>query len=195
LIFIYEKFIDPLLSKIREKISEIVSNSSTVIDIGFGTGALVFELANKCKKVIGIEISEKLVKHALQQKEKRRINNVEFFLSNESFHQKLPVKKFDYGIACMVFHTISEDERISLLKKIKSLALKIILVDYEAPLPKNSTGITIRMIEFIAGKEHFFNFKSFIKSGGLYPLIDEMGLKIEEKYSFMNGAIALLKIG
>ena len=195
MIFLYEKFIDPFLSEIRKKIYEIIDDSSTVIDIGFGTGTLAFELADKCKKVVGIEISKKLVKHASYKKEKKRINNVEFFLSNGNFYQKLPIKKFNYGIACMVLHTISEEERIPLLKKIKSLAFKIILVDYEVPLPKNSTGITIRMIEFIAGKEHFLNFKSFIKNGGLYPLIDKLGLKIEEKYFFMNKAVVLLKIG
>jgi len=194
LIFLYEKFIDPLLSDIRKKIYEIIDKSSTVIDIGFGTGALAFELADKCKKVVGIETSEKLVKHASSLKEKKGINNVEFFLSNQT-KSKLPVKKFDYSVSSMVLHTICEEERIPFLNRIKSFAIKIILVDYEIPLPKNSTSITIKTIEFIAGRRHFLNFKSFIKNGGLYPLIEETGLKIEEKYFFMNGAIVLLKIG
>jgi len=193
-ILFYEKCVDPFLNQIREKIYEIINKSSTAIDVGFGTGALVFKLANKCRKVVGIEISEKLVKHALHRKKEKNINNVEFLYLDENSKQNIINKKFDYAIACMVLHTISEKERISFLNKIKSFASEIIIVDYEAPLPLNLTGLTLRIIEFVAGKNHFSNFKSFINKGGLYPLIEKIGLKINEKYFFMKGAVTLLKM-
>jgi ubiquinone/menaquinone biosynthesis C-methylase UbiE len=162
------------------------------LDIGFGTGALVFELSKKCSKVIGIEISDKLVKHASQRKKEKKISNVEFILLSDN--RILQNQEFDYAAVSMVFHTISEIERINLIKKISKLTSKIIIADYNVPIPFNPSGIFIRTIEFLAGRNHFKNFKNFIKKGGIYHLTKGIHLKIEKELYLMNGIIALLKI-
>ena len=56
---VYGFFIDPLISGSRKCISSLIENGSTVIDIGFGTGSLVFFLSNKCNRILGIELSKK----------------------------------------------------------------------------------------------------------------------------------------
>ena len=60
----YAEFVVPWEKEIGEIISNFIENESTVIDIGCGTGAIVFRLAEKCKRVIGIELSLKMIQYA-----------------------------------------------------------------------------------------------------------------------------------
>ncbi len=64
----YAKYFDPWEKEIREIIYNFIENDSSVLDVGCGTGALVFYIAEKCKQVIGIELSLKLLHFANQEK-------------------------------------------------------------------------------------------------------------------------------
>jgi hypothetical protein len=80
-----------------------------------------------------------------------------------------------------VIHEVNEDERITLLKEVASVADKIIIGDYLVPRPGGFGSFLTQVIEFIAGKEHYRNFKSYVAKGGLHYLADKAGLKIVEE--------------
>ncbi|MBI2463677.1 methyltransferase domain-containing protein [Candidatus Peregrinibacteria bacterium] len=61
---LYEMLIDPFFKEIRDSMSAQIKSGSSVIDIGCGTGSFVFELAEKCKLVVGVEISSKMFERA-----------------------------------------------------------------------------------------------------------------------------------
>ena len=50
--------------------------------------------------------------------------------------------------------------------------------DYLVPRPKGFGSIVSEAIEFIAGREHYRNFKSYVANGGIYYLADKAGLKV-----------------
>ncbi len=74
----------------------------------------------------------------------------------------------------------------------KRVAHKIIIVDYAVPLPKNYTGIGSRVAEFLAGKEHNQNFKSYYKLGGLPEILKSNNLKIEKSKLMGKGAFQMV---
>src|SRR3989344_316848 len=74
----YEIFIDPVFKEIRKIITEQIRDGSRVIDIGCGTGALVFDLSEKCAHATGIELSSKMFSHANKLKKIYGIKNVDF---------------------------------------------------------------------------------------------------------------------
>jgi len=74
----YERFIDPLIGGLHVYISKQVPSKSTVIDACCGTGQLAFKLAVQCDKVIGIDISPKMIEVANKKKNKLGMTNVEF---------------------------------------------------------------------------------------------------------------------
>ena len=55
----YDKVIAPNQDKAFRVAKDMMNKQSSVIDVGCGTGRLSFQLADKCKKVDGIDLSEK----------------------------------------------------------------------------------------------------------------------------------------
>jgi hypothetical protein len=60
----------------------------------------------------------------------------------------------------------------------KEVADKIIIGDYITPTPNTFWGKLNVVVEYLAGTDHYNNFKLFVKSGGLNSLIKETGLEL-----------------
>jgi hypothetical protein len=51
----------------------------------------------------------------------------------------------------------------------------------------------VNLIEFFVGKEHWRNFKSYQKEGGLIKLLERNGLKPEKIDYLKNGLLVAIK--
>jgi SAM-dependent methyltransferase len=174
----YDVVIAPNQDKLFEQVKNLIEPGSRVIDIGCGTGRLEFAIAGKCQFVLGIDLSEKNIDRAnlrLIQNPNDKIsflhNNVQELTGKGQLH-------FDYAILTYVIHEVDEEERITLLNEIALIADKIIIGDYLVPRPKGFSGFLSEVIEFIAGSEHYRNYKSYMANGGNYHLANMAGLKI-----------------
>ena len=58
------------------------------------------------------------------------------------------------------------------------VADKIIIGDYVVPKQNGFAGRLTEVIEFIAGSEHYRNYKNYMNNGGIYQLADKAGMKI-----------------
>jgi SAM-dependent methyltransferase len=179
----YDKIIAPNQDKLFGQIINLIEPKSTIIDIGCGTGRLEFALADKCISVLGIDLSKKNIDRAnltLIQHPKTKLSfqhgSLREIISGGSVH-------FNYAILTYVIHEIIEEERIDLLKEAAMVADKIIIGDYLVPRPQNFGSFISEVIEFVAGREHFRNFKSYVASGGIYTLADRAGLKVIDEIS------------
>lgn len=85
---------------------------------------------------------------------------------------------FDLAILTYVIHEVDEPERIPLLNAISRIAHKIIIGDYPVPGLKGFGGLLRDVVEFIAGPEHFRNYRSYLANGGIHNLAHEVGLRI-----------------
>ena len=84
-----------------------------------------------------------------------------------SFHHRnlseIPTGKqayFDYAVMTYVIHEVNEEERINLLKEMAKVSNKVILGDYIVPRPEGYDGFISKTIEFLAGREHYRNYKT-----------------------------------
>lgn len=71
-------------SLLLNKIKANLENSSMVYDLYCGVGTISLAIANKCKKVIGIEVVKNAVINATKNKSLNNISNVEFLLKDLS---------------------------------------------------------------------------------------------------------------
>jgi len=75
---------------------------------------------------------------------------------------------------------------------------RIVIVDYTIPRSNNimsSIGrVVIKIIERIAGGEHYKNYRDFMKKGGLYGLIKKHNLQIQEERIAYRGNLGILKL-
>jgi hypothetical protein len=70
------------------------------------------------------------------------------------------------------------EQRLSLLKGISEISEKIIVGDYLVPRPKGFGNVLNEIVEFAAGKDHYYSFKTFVKHKGIAGLLNESGLRI-----------------
>ena len=177
----YDKLIAPNQDRMFRKIKELIEPGSEILDVGCGTGRLEFFLSDKCKKITGIDLSEKNIVQAEKKLKRSSHDNIYFkhtgfenFIKNNSL-------TFDYVISTYVIHELPYEERLSLLKGISAISEKIIVGEYLVPRPQGLWNILNEVVEFAAGKDHYNNFKSFVRHNGIAGLLNESGLKIHQE--------------
>jgi len=174
----YDKLIAPNQDSLFAQIKDLIEINSKVIDIGCGTGRLEFALADKCKTVMGIDLSKLNIETAQRTLDSHPDSKISFQHCNVSELVTKDQPRFDYAVLTYVIHEVNEEERINLLNEIARVADKIIIGDYLVPRPKGFWSNITEVIEFIAGTEHYRNFKSYVKNGGIEYLANKAGLKI-----------------
>jgi len=191
---IYSAGVDPGLKDTRQTILNLVSENSQVIDICCGTGELVFTLANKCDRVVGVDYSSKMIAFAKNQKASRSFVNVDFSLENAMDLSKFKEKEFDLSIMSLTLHEMHPSIRIAVLKEARRISKQILILDYKTPAPMNWNGITALFFEFVAGYDHLKHYLHYRDKGGLDYLLDETGLERESEIIAQNGTIEIVKI-
>ena len=190
----YDKIIAPNQDRMFNQIKNMIKPNSNVLDIGCGTGRLSFQLSDHCNNVIGVDLSSKNIKVA-NTKKNNQYSNVNFIHADGNILKNIFNDKFDYAVITYVIHEMPEAERIKFLFEVKDVSNQIIIGDYLAPQRKTFWGLLNEIVEYLAGKDHYNNFKNFLSNGGIDFLIAEAGLqKIKEiKNKPQTSHIVLLK--
>ena len=173
----YDNLIAPNQDTMFKLISSLIDENSSVIDIGCGTGRFDFRIASKCKSVTGVDPSSKNIGTALNHLNRSNFKNINFIHGSTADIIKNN-ERFDYAVITYVIHEIPLSKRNSFLKTVHDVANKIIIGDYLVPRANGFWNILNEAVEFAAGKEHYKNFKLFVKHGGLNALIKENNFEI-----------------
>lgn len=188
----YGTFVDPLLTRLRMKVSAEIKNDETIIDIACGTGAQVFVLSGRALQVTGVDLSQSMIDFANRRLRKTGLKNVTFHTEDATRLEQFGDKSFDVAAMTLALHQFEPGLYEPILSEMKRVAKRIVIVDYAVPLPKNYTGIGSRMAEFMAGREHNRNFKLYYKTGGLNSILPEHGLKIQKSAFAAKGAFQIV---
>lgn len=174
----YDTFIAPNQKELFAQIIELIEPKASIMDIGCGTGFFSFSVADKCQSVLGIDLSKRNIDRANQNLQNVLSYNISFRHTDieniiaESQHH------FDYAVMTYVIHEVNENERIKLLQNMAKVADKIIIGDYLIPRPNDLAGKVVKAVEFIAGSEHYRNFRTYEANGGIAYLADKAGLQV-----------------
>ncbi len=174
----YDVIIAPNQDNLFGQIKNLIAEGSSIIDIGCGTGRFEFAIADKCGSVLGIDLSEKNINRAKKTLFKQSDGKISFHHGNLAEIINEGKSHFDVAILTYVIHEVNKEERTDLLKQIAGIADKIIIGDYIVPKPEGLQGFLSELIEFVAGREHYRNYKSYMADGGLPFLAESAGLKI-----------------
>jgi SAM-dependent methyltransferase len=66
--FLYEKLIAPQSERLQTFLTVFAKKGGTALEVGCGVGALSFKLAAKCSKVVGVDISQRMISYAERKK-------------------------------------------------------------------------------------------------------------------------------
>ena len=173
----YDNLIAPNQDRMFGEIKNLIEPNSSVVDVGCGTGRFSFSIADRTNMVVGVDLSSKNITTANQTLQRYPNNKISFLHTNLA-NLVLQNHHFDYAVMTYVIHEVNSEDRIPLMNEMAKIADKIIIGDYLVPTTKGFWSILNNIVEFLAGKEHFSNFKNFVTNKGLHGLAEKTELKI-----------------
>lgn len=176
--FFYQLFIDPLLSSVRLSVTSLIHPGENVIDIACGTGVLSVEMAGKAGYVSGIDISEEMIITAQNTATKKKVSNILFEQADATDLSRFTDNSFDVAVTSMSTHQFDRAVAVKVLSEMRRVARRIIVADYNCPMVPGAAATLARTIEFLAGGDHYRNFRTYMNHGGIKSLAKEAGLKI-----------------
>ena len=174
----YDKFIAPNQDRLFGQIKDLIEPNSNIIDVGCGTGRFSFSVSDKCKSVLGIDLSTRNIERANLILAENPNDKISFQHKNISAIISGGKEQFDYAVMTYVIHEVDEEKRVNLLKETAQVADKIIIGDYLVPKPKGFWSGLNEIVEFVAGSEHYRNYKNYTANGGIYYLANKAGFRI-----------------
>jgi hypothetical protein len=190
--FLYRLLIDPLLRSARDHVIERIRKDATLIDIASGTGTLVFEAASKCSGVTGVDLSESMIRNGNKKRDRLGLGHVNFILADAGELSMFKNKQFDYAVLSMAVHQFPEAARTSILAEAARVASSLFIIDYHYPVAANTSGLAVKTIEWLAGREHNRNFRNYCRNGGLNPLIKALNLHVEHEARLKGRTLTVL---
>lgn len=110
-------------------IEKLLPRDLVLADIGCGTGSLTFELARIAQKVIGVDLSQEMLRRAREVAAEKALQNVEF-RRGDALKLPLESRSVDAGFCVMVLHFLSDPQRaIAELCRITRSGGYVIVVD------------------------------------------------------------------
>ncbi|KJU86434.1 type 11 methyltransferase [Candidatus Magnetobacterium bavaricum] len=187
----YSKIIDPATEEIRHEIGSFIKDNSSVIDIGCGTGKLAFELSRRCKRVVGADLSPRMINFANSQKLRHKLSNVDFIHTDAANALNID-QEFDYAVMSLVLHSVTLIEEIKIISNLKKIAKCFIFADYAVPQPRNTKGLITFLAEFAAGGSHFKAYREFMRNNGLDNLTRQCGLSVKGQITDKAGTYKVI---
>ena len=186
--FLYEKFIAPQSDRLQTLLTIFAKKGSTALDIGCGTGDLTFKLAAKCERVVGVDLSQRMISHAEKTRQKLGTTNVKFVCANAlDLASRFP-DGFDVVTLVLFLHEIDESTRAEVVGGLLALSDTLIIADFSAPFPQSAAGWRLKLQEFIAGSRHYNNFKNWMENGAIDGFVESLNLKVRKTIPWENEA-------
>ena len=113
--------------------------------------------------------------------------NTELFIAKRIFSDKSAKKGISNSIVTIAVIGIALGLAVMILSEMKRIASKVVIVDYNHPMPKSFSRSIAYGIERIAGGDHYRNFAVYMKKEGIRYFTERSGLLINSQHVRGNG--------
>lgn len=189
------------LKDLRKTVFEFCQDKKEkkILDIGCGEGDQLFYFRKKEPRsfLFGVDINKDSIARAKKKLKKLTFDNLKFLTCDG---KNLPFEDnyFNFVLISLLLHENKKEDAFLVINEATRVLKNngyLILADFNAPLLKNFSGVTIRMIEFLVGRENFKNFNNYLKIGGLdYFLKKLKNFKKEEEKFLISNTVKVLKL-
>ena len=190
----YDRFIAPNLDETFRIMMAMMDKNSSILDVGCGTGRFVFQAGKRVQQATGFDLSSRNISVAKSNQKIIGLDNVSFVHGNAESLGTYFTTRFQFSTISHVIHEMPKEIRLGVLNNMRKISDEIIIGDYFVPQPNNVRGISNRIAEFFAGFDHFRNYLSFVKAGGLSALIKEANMTILQEKIGTHGTSHILRI-
>ena len=184
----YDTIAGPL-SRLRETVVDFTGaeKGSQILDVATGTGKQAFAYAKRGYDVVGIDLSEGMVKVANR---KNRYKNAKFQVADAT---SLPFDENSFNVvsASFALHTMPPTIRRKVMKEMARVTKRagtMVIVDFALPLNKPGKCLVYNMVRVPMGK-HFVEFTH----SDLEGLLKESGIETREERRAILGGVRILR--
>ena len=169
------KTADRVLAPLRNQVIDLIDSGHSVLEIGCGTGDLLFKASKKIELGLGVDLDQGMIEFANKRAQEENIENLEFVHTgiNELTHSLN--NTFDISTTTLCLHEMGEKDAIYSLSLLAKYTAKIVVADYAVPT-KAYSKFSIEVDELISG--HYRKFTSYRKNGGVPYLTKMAGLRV-----------------
>jgi len=191
----YDTIFEPLNSGLRAIGMKLFppQPGMKVLDIGCGTGAHLKLYQKAGCEVYGIDTSPSMFEQA-----KEKLGEDANLHFGDASNMPYPDNHFDLITSSTVLHEMPSEVRSNVLEEAKRVLKTdghILLIDFHTGPFKPLKGWfykgIITIAEIVAGREHFRNYRQFMRTGGLSKLIEKHGLKVEQQKILSGGNMVI----
>jgi len=191
----YDKIFEPMNKGLRNTGFKMfnVKPGMNVLEIGCGTGSFLKMYQKENCSVNGVDLSSAMIEQA-----EKKLGKNAVLLKESASKLSFEKNQFDLILSSTVIHEMSPEIRKEVLREAKRVLKpdgRILLIDFYPGQIKNFRGfysrVAVLIFEMLAGRDHFLNYRNFIKSGGLSYLIKSANLETENQKIVGEGNFGL----
>ena len=187
---IYNRLIDPLTAGLRRDIISASAAYENIIELACGTGKLARQFAKEKAHVLGVDLDPGMIAYAFSRKEKELNGKLDFAVADLTKLSGIVKNKFHAATMSLALHQFDPALWELILVEAFKVSDHLIIGDYNDTLPGGFYGGMVYVIERLAGKEHYKNFRSFLKEGGVPGIADKYGYEVKMKKPSGSGVFA-----
>jgi SAM-dependent methyltransferase len=165
---------DKVLSPIRNELIGQVNAGSSLLDIGSGTGDLLFRCASKLSRGLGVDLNKEMIRYAEEKRRKEGVENIKFICGDI---RSLEEEKYDIATSTLCLHEVGQEVACEILELMVNNSKKVLVADYTSA--KGFFGkVGIEIDEMFSG--HYGNYRKYKKSGEIPFYANRVGVDIRD---------------
>ncbi|MFC1547255.1 class I SAM-dependent methyltransferase [Candidatus Neomarinimicrobiota bacterium] len=183
----YDTIIEPLNAGLRQIGLKMMppEPGQRVLDVGCGTGTHLDLYRQAGCKVFGIDLSSAMLDVARQ-----KLGDQAQLLLGDASRMPYPDASYDMVMVTLALHEMPPATRLAVLGEMRRVLKqtgRILIIDYHPGSIRSLKGWLFRgiifFIEWLAGGEHFRNYRHFLSKGGVLPLGRQFNLaQVQTKF-------------
>ncbi len=185
---VYDGF-ELLLSGVRRKMAHAIDHTDrSVLDVATGTGSLAIALSPKAKKVVGIDLSDKMLAVARKKTHTGDLT----FLQMDASRMDFPDGAFECVTISLGLHDMPLEVRTLVMQETKRVLKKdgkLYILEYDLPPHRLSARIASRLINLFESRY----FLAFVGSD-LEQYICSFGFRVERKTDHLLGHLQFVTL-
>ncbi len=174
---LYGRVIEPLLGGVHAFVAANLPGGDRVLDACCGTGGLARRIAAAGRQVVGVDLSPRNIEFARRRDTSSSLS----FEVGDVADLDYDDQAFDVATVVMALHEMPEACRVPVLCELGRVAKRVVVADFAVPMARNVSGLRNRAVELAAGREHLRAFRDYSERGGLSPIIEAAGLRVDSE--------------